>query len=315
MIQSANQVSLYRKIDQEMLERAGFKAGQPQFFYNSSEGLKEIEINENFDNILTVNEFDTAWDPSEHDLIIRLSFIFHNASALFGEEGVTMGSNIIGTAVHIHSKTSSCQKNISFGSISNNNDEVEIIFEHEFPKGSLRGTIDMDFFIYLKKMTESHPYHADKVGMRLSEEDIYNLSIVADGDGSIFPMTEFSDKNGPLWMLEKNWADAGEDVFDSSNVNLSLNTAHPLFEQIKGGKTRAAQALMNEIMINAMSLIMQQALIVEENDLNSVDENYSNSILAIVKYWVDTFEVDTTSSFTIMNSLRRNLERKMLGGE
>ena len=315
MIQSTNQVSLYRQIDSIMAEEAGIEVSTPQFFYSTSDGLKEIELNETFDGVLTINEFDTQWGPNENELIVKQKFTFANPSVLFGDEGVTMNDNKIGLAVHIHSKTSSNQKKINFGSLINTQNNVEVQFEYLFPKDSLRGNIEMDFFVYLQHSVETRPYHANQIGMRLSEEDLYNLVIVVDGEGSAFPITEFNDKNGPLWILEKNWADATEDIFDSSNVNLSLNIAHPLFEQIKGGKTKASRALMGDIMVQAMSMIIQQVLIIEENKLDAVDESFSNSILAIVKYWVTTFEVDTTSLFTIMNSLRRKLDQDMLGGE
>ena len=72
---------------------------------------------------------------------------------------------------------------------------------------------------------------------------------------------------------------------------------------------------MGDIMVQAMSMLIQQVLIIEENTLDIVDEFTSNSILAVVKYWVTTFEVDTTSLFTIMNSLRTKLDQEMLGGE
>jgi len=315
LIQSTNQVSLYRQIDSNMIEAAGIEVSTPQFFYNTSEGVKEIELGEEFDNVLTINEFDTEWSPKENDLTVKQKFTFANPSVLFGDKGVTMNDNKIGLAVHIHSKTSGNQKKINFGSQINTQNKMEVQFEYNFPKDSIRGIIGMDFFMYLQDIVETRTYHANQIGMRLSAEDLSNLIIVVDGEGSAFPITEFNEKNGPLWILEKKWADATEDIFDSSNVNLSLNIVHPLFEQIKGGKTKAIRALMGDIMVQAMSMLIQQVLIIEENTLDAVDESISNSILAVVKYWVTTFEVDTTSLFTIMNSLRRRLDHEMLGGE
>lgn len=315
MIQSVNHISLYRKVDNEMVVNAGIESTSPSFYYNSPQGLKEIVLKDDFTNILTINEYDDEWAPNEYDLVMKQNFIISMPAVLFGQDGVTMLSNKIGLAVHIHSKTSSIQKTFNVGTIVNTHKQIVIPFEHTFHKDSLRGNVEMDFFLYLKEYKDVKPYHADKIGMTLSEEDLYNLLIIADGEGSAFPITEFSDKKGPLWLLEKNWADAVEDVFDSSNINLRLNIAHPLFEQVKGGKTKASKALMGDIMIQAMSMIIQQALIIEKNTLDSVDEVNSNSILAIVKYWVNTFDIDTTSLFTVMNSLRGRFDQEMLGGE
>ncbi|MFL0504200.1 hypothetical protein ACH0B5_00505 [Ureibacillus sp. 179-F W5.1 NHS] len=315
MVQSTNQVSLYRKMDKDMADKAGLKVEIPQFSYRSSEGITEIEVGKLFDGVLKVNEFDTEWAPSENDLSIKQKFIFNNPSALFGEDGVTMNKNKIGLAVHLHSKTSGFQQKLNFGSIVDSTEKIEIDFEYNFPKNSLRGNLEIDFFLFLQESNETKPYHAKKVGMTLSEEDLYNLFIVIDGNGSAFPITEFSDKDGPLWILEKNWIDASEDTFDSSNVNLSLNIVHPLFEQVKNGKLKVSKALMGDIMVQAMSMIIQQVVIIEGNSLEDLEDTSSNSILAVVKYWVSTFEVDTTSIFTIMNSLRRTLEKDMIGGE
>lgn len=151
--------------------------------------------------------------------------------------------------------------------------------------------------------------------MILTEEDIYNLTIIVDGEGSAFPISEFNEKNGPLWKLDKNWTDALEDTFDSSNVNLSLNIGHPLFAQIKDGKTRGNRILMGDIMIQSMAMIIQQVLLIEERNIDELDEASTTSILAVVKYWTQTFELDTSSLFSIMNSLRGKLERDMMGGE
>ena len=96
----------------------------------------------------------------------------------------------------------------------------------------------MDFFLYLQDNLETRPYHANQIGMRLSEEDLYSLTIVVDGEGSSFLSLSLMIRMDLCGFL-KNWVDASEDIFDSSNVYLSLNIAHPLFEQIKGGKTKS----------------------------------------------------------------------------
>lgn len=314
MIQSTNQIPLYRKIDSVMSERTGIEARKPHFFYNSVEGLKEIDLGSDFEDVLTINEFEEGWTPVEHDLLIKQKYTFNDISALFGIDGVTMEGNKIGLAVHIYSKTSSIQKTISFASFSDISKKNEFIFEYTFPANSLRGTVEMDFFLFLQENLNCKPYQADKIGMILSENNIYSLSIVVDGEGSAFPITEFNQKDGPLWLLEKSWADATEDTFDNSNVNLKLNVAHPLFEQIKSGKTRASRALMGDVMVQAMSMIIQQVILIEGNSLDVAEDAISNSILSVVNYWVITFEVDVSSLFTISNSLRSRFDTEMMGG-
>ena len=45
---------------------------------------------------------------------------------------------------------------------------------------------------------------ANHKGMTLSYEDLNPIELVVDGRIK-FPITEFEEKDGPLWKIEKNW--------------------------------------------------------------------------------------------------------------
>ena len=315
MAHSTNQISLYQKMDETMEKKTEMHISIPILSYYDKNEKKEILPNEEFEGIVLINEYDSMWSPNEHDLEVSQIFLFEKPSILFGDTGITMPNNKIGLAVHMHSKASNFQKTVSIGTISNSENPVQLEFYYHFPIAELRGNLELDFFLYLKENKEYNPKHASKVGMILSEGDISNLIIVIDGEGSVFPMSEFEDKTGPLWRLEKNWVEANIDTFDSSNVNLSLNVAHPLFEQVKAGKQATSRALMGDIMIQAMSMIIQQVIIIEGNSLDDLTDTLSNSILMAVDYWVSTFEVDISSMFSITNSVRAYWDRQMIEGE
>lgn len=312
MVQSVNQISLYRKMTEKMSEEVGINIELPEITYMENDETKEITVNNDFEGIIKINEYDTMWSPDQHNMRVFQNFTFEKPSVLFGKQGVTMPGNKIGLGVHMHSRTSNFQKTISVGTISNVTSNVNIEFNHVFPTSELRGNLLLDFFLYLKEYDDYCPQHATTVGMILSEDDISNLEIIIDGEGSIFPMSEFSDKNGPLWKIEKNWIEASIDTFDSSNVNLSLNIAHPLFKQIKAGKTTISRAMMGDIMIQAMALIIQQVILIEEPE--DFEDALPNSILSAVNYWVSTFEVDISSLFSIINSLKEYWDKKMIEG-
>lgn len=313
MVQT-NQISLYKKINMNLIDKSGLRVLNPEFSYNASGEKTKILVGDSFEGILTVNEFDSMWSPIEHDLEVNQTFLIEKPSELYGEQGVTMIGNKIGLAVHIHSKSSSFQKTIDFGTIPYTDNLVSIEFNHRFPPSSLRGNIKLDFYAYLKESNTSYNTHASRVGMILSQGDIDNWMIVTDGDGSVFPMSEFEDKNGPLWRLDKNWVEANLDTFDSSNVNLSLNIAHPLFEQAKAGKLQISRAYMGNILIQAMTMIIQQVIIVEKNTLTDEQEVLPDSILAAVSYWVSSFDIDTSSLFSIANTMHDYWDRKMIDG-
>nr|WP_263314752.1 hypothetical protein [Mammaliicoccus sp. Marseille-Q6498] len=315
MAQSMNQISLYKKMDEELSKKVDLKIQPPKLYYIDDSVNKEIVVNEDFDDILTINSYDSMWSPNENNLNVKQLFIFNSPSALYGDKGVTMEGNEIGLGAHIHSRNSNFQKTLHISTIPNIQDTKYIEFSHVFNMGTLRGNIVIDFFLYLHKIESYNNIQADKVGMVLSEGNIHSLEVIVDGEGSVFPISEFEDKNGPLWKLDKNWIEPNIDMFDISNVNLSLNTSHALFEQVKSGKTRASKAIMSEIMLNAMSMIIQEVLIVENYSLDGEDEILQGSILQAVQYWVNAFEIDTTSLFSISNSIRNYWDKKMLEGE
>lgn len=313
--QTINQISLYNKLDEELSEKVGVEIKPPKLNYTNNDETKEIILDEEFDGVLTINSFDSLWSPNENNLKISQMFTISNPKLLYGENGITMEGNEIGLGAHIHSRNSNFQKTLHINTIPNQEECSELIFTNNFNIGSLRGSIIIDFFLYLKDIKIYNVKHANKVGMLLSEGNIHTIEIIVDGDGSSFPMTEFKEKNGPLWKLERNWVEPNIDMFDVDNVSLGLNVIHPLFEQVKGSKTRASKAMMDDIMINAMSMIIQQVLLIEKYSIDSEDELIQGSILQAVKYWVGTFEVDTSSIFMISNSLRAYWSTQMIEGE
>ena len=315
MAQAINQISLYKKMDKELSEKVNLEIEIPRIYYIENNENKEIEIEANFNNVLAINSVDSMWSPNENDLNIKQLFKFNQPDILYGKNGITMDDNKIGLAVHIHSRNSNFQQTLDISSIPNTGSSFEVEFNHKFNMGTLRGNIIIDFFLYLKELVQYDIQHANKIGMVLSEGNIHSLELITDGDGSAFPMSEFEDKDGPLWKLEKNWIEPNIDMFDISNVNLSLNTSHKLFEQVKAGKTRAARAIMGDIMINAISMIIQEVILIEKYTIDDKDDVLPGSILQAVQYWVNTFEVETKSLFTISNSLRRYWDKQMLEGE
>lgn len=309
MSQLTNNISLYKKIDSNLAELAGITFEEPVFKYSENLLEKVIKIEEPLEGLLKVNDHDIDWSPSEHNLKVVVSIKINNPSILFGSNGVTSEGNKIGVAVHLHSRSSNNQKKIKIGTIDYGFNPIIIPFEQNFPVGTIRGTIFMKYFLYLESMnSDVEKIQANQIGMVLTEENLYEIEIQVDGDGSIFPIGEFADPKGPLWDFNRYWQDASLDSFDASNVSIRLNTLHPLFQKIKGGKLNASRMLMNEIMIQAISIIINEVLNVDEVEMPTDGDAPSDTILHAVNYWVKTFEVDTTNYISIMNSVRRKLE-------
>lgn len=305
MIQSSNQINIYRKASEKMFEDAGFGFEPPQFSYNDDSEVKVISEIEEDDTKILINKYDSNWTPEEHNLILKQKFYISKPDLLFGDNGILARDNSIGIGVHISSQKSFFQETREFGTINFSEELMEFEFKADFPLKSLRGEIHFEYFIYLKQKKSLISGQAKTIGLKLCEGNIHEMSIVIDGDGSVFPILDFAEKDGPLWKIEKNWVDASDDIFDASNVYIALNTKHYLFDRIKANKTWGSKALMGEIILQSLTMIINEVVNVESHDLTSADI-IPGTILMAVKYWVETFEIQTESIYSISNSLRMN---------
>lgn len=309
-----NQISLYKKIDYELLELAKFEMSDLRITYDHLMESKEIDLSNIENETVYINELDSYWDPTNHNLNVNFHYQIPNKEAFFGSNSITNELNKIGLAAKVYSKGSNFQKVYKIIEFSKYdqpilNKDYTIVFD----KATLRDSLNIELFFYLAEVNETQLGHAREVGMILNEESVYLLSIFVDGDGSLFPITEFSEPKGPFWKLEKSWVSPEEDTFDSSNVRLAINIDHELFEQVNSARLKTSQKLMNDIITQAMSMIIQEVLIVQNANLSEAEDSVENSILRIVKYWVETFDIETDSIFSITNSLNRNIEQAMRG--
>lgn len=319
---STSKISLYKTIGTDLVSEdgAGIRVQKPDISYRDilDNEIKQIDVPMQEVEI-KMNELDDNWYPEQNDLIYKQLFRVEHPDALFGSEGVTNKKNVIGLAAHIYSKEAKFQKTIPFGSIYYDEKPKSIIFEHTFNAGTLRGTINFEFFFYLQKIENelfNSFYQADSVGSILSDGNIDVRAIIVDGEGSMFPIGNFAEKNGPLWKIEKRWSDPMADSFDATNVILKLNREHPLFSALQVENRRVNKMLMGEILINAMSMIIDQILNKEDIKLNTRDDYEEGTIMSTVAYWVDVFNVnDTSDIFTIQNSLNESVENLFIGGD
>ncbi|MCR8968462.1 hypothetical protein [Facklamia sp. 7083-14-GEN3] len=303
-------LSLYKTIDEDLFKKAKVHVSEVNFYYennydqiNSHKVIKEV----NGDKNIVINELIEDWSPTENDFNITQKFIIENPKILFGSSGVTHQSNIIGMACHVYSKTSNYQKTISFADFNSYDSKVEAEFNYTFPPGNLYGSIFFDYFFYLKESNEILKFTTDLVGINLCENFIDSYNIIIDGNGSEFPIEEINDPSKPLWMVKTNWTDIYQDTFSNNSFRLILNQGHPLFEQFVGTRYKVSQHLMSEAISSAITLVVQQAIIIEKNNLEDSSEIVPGSIAQVIKYWIDVFSIETESLESIANSVRKSI--------
>lgn len=307
MIFKPSLINLYNKVNNNMFEEARITLSRPLLKYidRGEERVIEVESEE-----VILSKVDPSWSPFTHELNIEIDLDIENPRVFFGERGVTSPENKIGIAILIYSKQSSMQETIKVGSFAANEGRIRRSINKTFKAGSLRGQVNFEIYFYLDEVVSTLSKQAETVGMLLSNGSFYELKLYIDGDGSTLPIILYKDPNGPLWSLKMDWVDASFDSFDEETVGIILNEDHRLYDQITLGK---ANRLLNDycledIMVQAISSIISQVILIDEHNLN--EECSEDSILNVVKYWIEVFEIDVSSLERISNTFRTNYERK-----
>lgn len=304
---------LYKQIDEHYQNDAGIEVLSPELSYDDQGKKVTIQFEDNQSDLIEINKYDDFWDASQHNLHYHQVVKIEKPANLFGEDRVTGVTNAIGLAAHVYSKTAKFQKTLaSVQTLRMSDKPFQFILEEDFPIGSLRGEVEFELFFYLKEQQETNVFQAAVIGTRLSN-DIFNTKLVIDGEGANFPIVEEPMVDGPLWTIRKFWTDPSIDSFDSTSVQIVLNTKHKAFKSITTGKTAISATFMQDIIVQSMAMIIDQALR-DMDDLDpafDIEQAQEGTVLAAVRYWIETYNVNENGNIiTITNELRLNLVKK-----
>ena len=134
------------------------------------------------------------------------------------------------------------------------------------------------------------------------------ITISFDGSGSVFPIYEITEEDGPLWKVFCSWTDPTVERF-SETLAININNAHENYAKLKTDKQ-----LLVEVMSSALVCIIQK--------LKEFDSAYWAQILkgegledgsvgSAVHYFINTLECDPNSPELLSLSIRRFFERKV----
>lgn len=302
-------LSLFNKVDSTLSNSIGIQISDPVFSYETKDNEnKYLESDEKGISEYRINELDTSWSPDFHNLVIEQIYTINNASLLFGKKGVTHPENELGLAAHIYSRSSRYQETIHIADIKNEEKCQSFKFIKEFDKKTIRGAVNFEVFIYLKKNNFSLPFQSKMEGVNLNVDYLDTFSILVDGDGSIFPIEEIEEIGGSLWKVDINWTDIETDSFSASNVKLLLNSAHPIYNYLFNEKHNANKYLMSEIVMSAMVLIIQRAILIDKETISEDVDYTQGSIAQVLLYWITTYEVKVDTLESISESLHKNAD-------
>ena len=113
-------------------------------------------------------------------------------------------------------------------------------------------------------------------------------SIIIEGNSSIFPVHEIENEGGPIWSYYCDTFDISEDPFDMNHIKIDINTKHPAYSMIHPKSPTYSQAYVNEILSNAITMIIVDLKSKQNNNTIDLDEECDQgTILAVLKYFSD----------------------------
>lgn len=182
-----------------------------------------------------ISDLRCSWYPSTHGLTVRKTCRLAAAYHLFGEGGIASSTATIGIALRWISSKSNERGVVPFGTITKADSAKSFDVDYVFERGTLKGSLKLQTILYLKDAgtpKESEKYFAQQTGTILGvleQEEFF-----VDGNGSVFPIAVIDAPGKALWNVYYNDAsDPMQDKFESENVEIRLNKAHPNYDALK----------------------------------------------------------------------------------
>lgn len=310
--------SPYPLLEAKHYAALGYVAEKPEFSYieNFEEYPLQVEISS--ESITVVNgklkDPRCSWYPETHNLKVRKNYRITSAYCLFGEGGIAPSDSIIGIALQWISSRSDERGIVPFGEITRLDAGTAYQAECNFDRGKLKGSLKLQTVLYLKDPKTpktSEMYFAQQAGTILGVLD--QTEIYIDGNGSIFPIVVIEAPGKPLWHVYYNeTADAMQDKFESENVEIRLNKAHPNYDALKIETSMVESPLFLEVISSALMVIVESAKESLGEDWDTVLSGTgfeSGSIAEAIYYFVTRLQWDISSPAKLLASIKEFFEK------
>lgn len=313
------QLVMYRKFTENLIEKTNYSFNLIDFHYLKDGKRKEIAM-KNLGYLYYPNEKVTLWNPKDNNIEIQFRFEISNIHCLFDEKGVADEQTTLAVGLHAFSKDSRFQQYYYVADIQKDMESLNEVYHLFFEKCELRGTIFFESFLYVKEVPLIHDqkkYFSYTPGAVLSDNSLPIFELNVDGQEQIFPIHEFHDKNGPMWQLQKYYANPAENPFTSETIQLLLNKDHELFDKIVDPKSRAFKHHLVNILLEVMSLITYDVISSESINLDDPYTYDTDSIAEVVRYWVETYDITVAldadpTIIDIRNQFQKNAEQSLV---
>lgn len=252
--------------------------------------------------------------PDDYRLSVSKEITLINCSNMFGLESLAPTDAELGVALMWKSHDSKQRGSRHMCDVSNFQGEQTWKISYTFPKALFRGMVSFSVVIYLKKSgLFPGTFQCDTEGSILGELEQY--CYIFDGQGSMFPVVTIDDARNPLlWTVDCSWSDPEEDFFADS-VLIKFNKANRNFDKICYGNAKFDRQMFMEVISSAMSVVFST---VREKDpevwKDMLSDGYisqQGSVTQVIKYMIETNELDLTDAYKSSVSMRTFLDKRL----
>ncbi|MDC0322703.1 hypothetical protein OAL55_05035 [Verrucomicrobiales bacterium] len=197
-----------------------------------------------------------SFSPEDDELRIDCQVVIQNPSLLY--EQVAEGDSQIGLALSWTSRDSG-KRGVSASTALTNESAVCISrLSLKFERGSLLGEVQFEVVCYLLKSSNSErPGYCRTPGSFLGAFGSPCILCV-DGDGAVFPVTEISSNDQPLWILRMDWENVADDPFSKEHFELTINKAHPEYPSFNPQELGSIPPALKEILTTCLFAFIQK---------------------------------------------------------
>lgn len=314
-------VHFFPRLNESLLDKSAYKASEYSFGYTAPDGLEcQLQLCSGKSGRL-IDAAD-VWQPRKDGLIIEKTVIIEYPEELKGPKGVIpIGAKLLPCLLW------SCPR-LSTAGVLKPDEIVEkprlaAKFHHVFEPGSIDGSIQLKPVLYVGEpaleLQVGEEYLMNEPGVLLGDLEAESL-IDFTGETMDFPIEEFSEEGGPLWMIQfEDWDDPREDPFTSSSFALLLNAKHPDCPRKVNGQM-VNEPLLLEILCEAYFLLYEKVRCFHDDsvwdDMIS-DSNLTPDSICSVLFWFsqrgdDLFNWSTPESR--MLSIKKIVDQSFSGG-
>ena len=277
--------------------RIYYRKGEEIFDLNS-EGEREPGR-----EMISVRDDRGEWSAEEYGFECEGDLTLDNVDLLFDteEEGIVSENAIIGVGLQWKSKSSNARGSQKVGELTGEDEDVSLHFDSTFLTATLRNSIDLTFVLYLISPGDSE----QEILPGTILGDLFTLTIVLEGQGSIFTVFEKNAPGEPLWSVECDWEDPEYSQF-AECVRVTVNTGHNAWQLATDDDVR--KELLKEIMASSMQIIISE---LEPYQYDGSGDYEPGSVSAAIRYFVTRADINTDSNAGTAKSVRAYLDKAM----